>query len=93
MGKASPNEVAFQTEEKVKATVNRFHYLFINGDKDNSTEFDGLKEVVNGSSTDFDGSAIDLSTMSAANAIVITEALDAAILNMSEKTTIYYCKL
>lgn len=85
LGKASPNEVAFQTEEKVKATVNRFHYLFINGDKNNATEFDGLKKVVNGSSTDFDGSAIDLSTMNASNAIVITEALDAAILNMSEK--------
>lgn len=85
LDQAAPDEVAFQTEEKIKATVNRYHYLFINGNKSNATEFDGLSVIVNGSTTDFDGSAVDLSTMSSANAIKITELMDTAILQMSEK--------
>lgn len=84
---AAPDEIAFQTEEKIQATVNRYHWLFINGDKDKPTEFDGLAKIVDGSDTDFDGSGIDLSTMSTANALKITEALDTAILAMKERPT------
>jgi len=84
---AAPDEIAFQTEEKIQATVNRYHWLFINGDKNNPTEFDGLAKIVDGSVTDFDGSGIDLSTMSTANALKITEALDTAILAMKERPT------
>lgn len=84
---AAPDEIAFQTEEKIQATVNRYHWLFVNGNKDNATEFDGLAKIVDGSVTDFDGSGIDLSTMNTANALKITEALDTAILAMKERPT------
>lgn len=84
---AAPDEIAFQTEEKIQATVNRYHWLFVNGNKNNATEFDGLAKIVEGSVTDFDGSGIDLSTMNTANALKITEALDTAILAMKERPT------
>jgi hypothetical protein len=85
---AAPDEIAFQTEEKIQATVNRYHWLFVNGDKDNdATEFDGLAKIVEGSVTDFDGSGIDLSSMNTTNALKITEALDTAILAMKERPT------
>lgn len=84
---AAPDEIAFQTEEKIQATVNRYHWLFVNGNKDNATEFDGLAKIVDGSVTDFDGSGIDLSTMNTAPALKITEALDTAILAMKERPT------
>ena len=84
---AAPDEIAFQTEEKIQATVNRYHWLFVNGNKNNATEFDGLAKIVEGSVTDFDGSGIDLSTMTTANALKITEALDTAILAMKERPT------
>lgn len=84
---AAPDEIAFQTEEKIQATVNRYHWLFVNGDKNNLTEFDGLAKIVNGSVTDFNGSGIDLSTMNTTNALKITEALDTAILAMKERPT------
>ena len=87
LAEAAPDEIAFQTEEKIQATVNRYHWLFINGDKNNPTEFDGIAKIVDGSVTDFDGSGIDLSTMSTANALKITEALDTAILAMKERPT------
>ena len=87
LAEAAPDEIAFQTEEKIQATVNRYHWLFVNGDKNNPTEFDGIAKIVEGSVTDFDGSGIDLSTMSTANALKITEALDTAILAMKERPT------
>jgi len=87
LAEAAPDEIAFQTEEKIQATVNRYHWLFINGNKDNATEFDGLAEIVDGSVTDFDGSGVDLSTVSAASALKLTEALDTAILAMKERPT------
>jgi hypothetical protein len=87
LAEAAPDEIAFQTEEKIQATVNRYHWLFVNGDKNNPTEFDGIAKIVDGSVTDFDGSGIDLSTMSMANALKITEALDTAILAMKERPT------
>lgn len=87
LAEAAPDEIAFQTEEKIQATVNRYHWLFVNGNKDKPKEFDGIAKIVEGSVTDFDGSGIDLSTMSTANALKITEALDTAILAMKERPT------
>lgn len=87
IGKAAPDEVAFQASEKIKATINRFHYLFVNGKKTNQQEFDGIAEAVNGTSTDFDASDVDVSTMTQAAAISLCEKLDEAILAMSEKPT------
>ena len=53
------DEMAFQAEEKIKATANEFHNLAINGTK--AASFDGLKTLLTGSSTEVT-STIDLST-------------------------------
>lgn len=87
IGDAAPDEVAFQTAEKIKATTNRFHYLFINGNANTPNEFDGIAQAVNGTSTDFDASTIDASAMTSTVAVALCEKLDEAILSMSEKPT------
>ena len=45
------DEVAFQAEQKIKATANYFHNLVVNGDSDNGT-FDGLKKLLTGSANE-----------------------------------------
>ena len=45
------DEVAFQAEQKIKATANFFHNLVINGDADSGT-FDGLKKLLSGTSNE-----------------------------------------
>lgn len=61
------DELAFQTEQKVKATANEFHYYAINGTSASSgagyavNTFDGLKKLLAGTSNEFE-TTIDLST-------------------------------
>ena len=45
------DEVAFQAEQKIKATANYFHNLVINGDSEQGT-FDGLKKLLAGSANE-----------------------------------------
>ena len=45
------DELAFQAEQKIKATANYFHDLVINGDRADGT-FDGLKNLLAGSSNE-----------------------------------------
>ncbi len=45
------DEVAFQAEQKIKATANYFHNLVVNGDSENGT-FDGLKKLLTGSANE-----------------------------------------
>ena len=45
------DELAFQAEQKIKATANYFHNLVINGDKDQGT-FDGLKKLLAGTANE-----------------------------------------
>ena len=45
------NEMAFQAEQKIKATANYFHNLVINGDSDEGT-FDGLKKLLSGTANE-----------------------------------------
>ena len=45
------DEVAFQAEQKIKATANFFHDLVINGDVDNGN-FDGLKKMLAGTANE-----------------------------------------
>ncbi|MBQ6852315.1 MAG: phage capsid protein [Oscillospiraceae bacterium] len=45
------DEVAFQAEQKIKATANYFHNLVINGDTEEGT-FDGLKKLLAGSANE-----------------------------------------
>lgn len=68
---AAKSEVAFQFDEKSKATVNKFHYDFINGEgkgdgdvskPGDGNAFDGLNVLLTGASTEYIPSAvIDLS--------------------------------
>lgn len=60
------DELAFQTEQKVKATANYFNNLVINGNKSNSgtgvlNTFDGLDKLLTGTETEIT-SAVDVST-------------------------------
>lgn len=61
------DELAFQTEQKVKATANEFHYYAINGTSASSgagyatNTFDGLRKLLSGTSNEF-ATTIDLST-------------------------------
>lgn len=62
------DELAFQTEQKIKATANEFHNLVINGDKsktdtedENVGEFDGLNVLLTETDNEVE-SDIDVST-------------------------------
>ena len=61
------DELAFQCEQKIKATANYFHNLVINGTKAASgtgfvlNTFDGLKKLLNGTDTEIT-STVDVST-------------------------------
>lgn len=66
------DELAFQTEQKVKATANYFNNLVINGNKSNSgtgvlNTFDGLDKLLTGTETEIT-SAVDVSTEALMNA-------------------------
>ena len=49
------DEVAFQAEQKIKATANFFHNMVINGDSDEGG-FDGLKKLLAGTANELTGS-------------------------------------
>ena len=54
------DELAFQAEQKIKATANYFHYLAINGSSEDGA-FDGISKLLNGSDSEIT-SQVDLST-------------------------------
>ena len=54
------DELAFQAEQKIKATANYFHNLAINGDVDDGT-FDGLKKLLAGTENEI-ASAVSLTS-------------------------------
>lgn len=81
------NEVDFQLQEKIKATINTFHNAVINGDKA-VKGFDGLDKMLVGSSTEINtGSVLDLSTASAldTNYKVLLDLLDEFLAEMDGK--------
>ena len=73
------NNMAMQTEEKIKSAIGTFHNAMINGDSAvDANAFDGLDKFLVGQSTEFNtGEVIDLSTMEKikANADLFYEAL------------------
>ena len=74
------DEVAYQISEKTKATVSRFQYLAINGNKSTTNEFDGLKTLLAGTENEFNAASVDVNgAMTAAHAENLCEALDEAI--------------
>ena len=54
------DEVAFQAEQKIKATANCFHNMVINGDS-NKEGFDGLKKLLSGTANEIT-STVSLAT-------------------------------
>ncbi len=57
------NHIAFQSNQKAKATVAEFNDLFINGNSsDNATEFDGIEKAVSGTTTEIDAGGLDMTT-------------------------------
>lgn len=81
------DELAFQAEQKIKATANQFHYLAINGEaagsytaNGNKGTFDGLAKLLSGSSSEFT-TTIDLSTSAAmdSNKNAFLDELDALV--------------
>ncbi len=83
------DEVNFQLQEKIKATINLFHYCAINGD-DSVTGFDGLDVMLAGSSTEINTgaqNAIDISTAAAldTNYKAVLDMLDAFLAELDGK--------
>ena len=77
------DELAYQTEEKTKATASEFHNLVINGDAENDGEFDGLKKLLEGTDSELTCS-VDVSTAAKAksNGNELIDALDALVANV-----------
>ena len=73
------DELAFQAEQKIKATANQFHNLVINGSADED-EFDGLKNLLAGTSSEIT-SQVSLTTSAEmdANCNAFLDELDALI--------------
>lgn len=62
------NEIEFQMKQKIKAASNLFHYLVVNGSKTNTAgyekcNFDGIRKLLAGASTEKSAEAIDLTTV------------------------------
>lgn len=61
------DEMAYQLEDKIKATANYFHYIAINGTKESTGEgyvtntFDGLRKLLEGADT-VKSATVDIST-------------------------------
>ena len=81
------DELAFQAEQKIKATANEFHNLAINGKKA-TDKFDGIAELVKGSATEVT-STVDISTAANmdANKNAFLDELDAWLSTMDGTPT------
>lgn len=79
------NEVTYQSEKKVAATINYFHYMLINGDESsNAKEFDGLNALLEGSDTE-DATAFDLKSVNDETASALVSKIDEMIAKLSRK--------
>lgn len=84
---AAQSEIAFQLQQKTKATTNKFHYDFINGDSTATpTDFDGLDKLLTSTSTEFTSTS-DLSTAAniKTNASAFALELDNMLAALNEK--------
>lgn len=62
------DEISWQMQEKIKAATNLFHYLVINGSRSGGKSykecnFDGIRKLLSGTSTEKSAEAIDLTTV------------------------------
>lgn len=88
------DELAFQAEQKIKATSNYFHNLVINGNSANSgagelNTFDGLNKLLTGAETEIT-SAVDVSTSAKMDAgyNALLDEVDAFLTTLDGKPTI-----
>lgn len=99
---SAKSEVAFQFAQKEKATVNKIHYMVINGKAQkigskvkagDGSDFDGLNEMLKGASTEHIPTAsIDLSTLEniKANASAFDYELSMWLKTLSEKPEVLF---
>jgi len=87
------DELAFQTEQKIKATANEYTNLVINGNSASTgsgvvNTFDGLDKLLTGSDTEVT-SAVDISTSAAldSNYNALLDEVDGFISLLAEKPT------
>ena len=87
------DELAFQAEEKIKATSNEFHNLVINGNSASSgsgvlNTFDGLDKILTGTETEIT-SAVDVSTSAKMDAgyNALLDEVDAFLTKLADKPT------
>ena len=85
------DELAFQAEEKIKATSNEFHNLVINGNSANSgsgvlNTFDGLDKILTGTETELT-SEVDVSTSAKMDAgyNALLDEVDAFLTKLADK--------
>lgn len=79
-------EVAFQNEQKAKATAARYQYLAINGVYDSTStdpEFDGLSKLLAGTENEIDAKPISLASIDESKALAFDEALRNAIYSIA----------
>ena len=88
------DELAFQAEEKIKATSNEFHNLVINGNSASSgsgvlNTFDGLDKILTGTETEIT-SAVDVSTSAKMDTgyNALLDEVDAFLTKLADKPTI-----
>lgn len=93
---ATTDEIAFQIEQKTKATKNYFQYTCINGSKtDKSVDFDGLSTLLKGTSTEYnagsDKTTVDLSTSAlvTANYQLMIDMLNEFLSGIDGKPTMF----
>ena len=81
------DELAFQANQKIKATANLFHYLAINGTKA-SNDFEGLSALLTGTENEFT-STIDISTAAKidSNGQALLDEIDALVASLDGKAT------
>ena len=87
------DELAFQAEEKIKATSNEFHNLVINGNSASTgsgvvNTFDGLDKILTGTETEIT-SAVDVSTSAKMDAgyNALLDEVDAFLTKLADKPT------
>lgn len=86
------DEVTYQITEKTKATVSRFQYLAINGDKATTNEFDGLNSLLANTENEILAPSVDVhGAMTAAHAEDLCEALDLAIASLDGTPSMILC--
>lgn len=87
------DELAYQAEEKIKATSNEFHNLVINGNSASTgsgvvNTFDGLDKILTGTETEIT-SAVDVSTSAKMDAgyNALLDEVDAFLTKLADKPT------